>query len=913
MNKSSLQARLLSLTLVPILFMALVLGTLLVIDRFADINHIAQQKSEILTEKYRLRLRAPELQYNELEQLSHAALEEDTIRSFTLLDEAGRELVHSGPHFHPPKTPLHLTSTFDLQRQETVDGSLVTAYLGILNAGEDHPHPAWLVLEFPQSSLQLEKYETLFVTLLIVGLGIGFSAILVQSSSRKLVRPIQSMLDTAAKLRGGHFDIRFNSEGLSEFAELQQGLNRMLENLQAEVADLKLSMSQANEDLRETLEAMEVQNIELSLARKEAVEGNRVKSEFLANISHEIRTPLNGIMGFAKLLGRSPLNARQLEYVQTIQKSSDSLLAIINDVLDLSKIEAGKLVLDQAPLDIEEVVYEVLNMLAPLADEKQLEQVAFIYDDTPRHILGDSLRLRQILTNLVNNAIKFTDAGEITVRVAMEERSSRESVLRFSVTDTGIGLDDSSRADLFRAFSQGDASTSRKYGGTGLGLVISKHLVEQMGGEISFESSPGKGSTFWFTIRASLNPYHNDEPLPSLLRNKMIGLIIPHAATEQQIKHLLHGWGCKARSYSSINYFLTGSHGESHDIILTAPGNSVNAAEDLQQIAHHHGGPILVLHRSADHIAETLHNPDQQFHFLTKPASPRKLQAKLLGLLDDQTRQLELMPTLNRQALRILSVDDNSANLKLVCTLLQDLGIETTGASSGQEAIALVQNQDFDLIFMDVQMPGMNGLEATREIRSLRREKHIPVIALTAHALANEKEQLLRGGMDDYVTKPLQENVLSHIIAKWTGIDKNALKSISDISQPATEITQAVVDEEESLRLASGKRQLANDMLKMLTDSLSTEKARILDAFQSKNMEEFLNRVHYLHGATRYCGVPQLRARSQDLESAIKKMPLSELNPWVKLQPLLTRLQQAIDDVMQWKERQRTTEGQTLD
>lgn len=873
MRTPSLHARILLLTLVPVILLSMVMGTLLLTGRFQDLEHIAAQRAEIVIEKYRLKLRTPDNDYQDLRGIAADVLDEESIRSFSLLDGKGAVMLHVGPATRPMTTTPGLHANPDIIYRHTDNTDILLTHAGLLPDEKGVLADRWMLLEISRTETLLKKYETVFLIVLVITFGLGLTTILILSQTRRLFRPLQTMLDTTTQLRGGNLELRFDTQATGELDELEKGLNRMLENLQSEVEDLKLSMTQANEDLRETLEAMEVQNIELSLARKEAVEGNRIKSEFLANISHEIRTPLNGIMGFAKLLLRTPMNSRQLEYVHTIQKSSDSLLAIINDVLDLSKIEAGKLVLDHSPVDIEDLIFDVLGMLAPLADEKNLEQVAFIYDDVPRHLLADPLRLKQVLTNLVNNAIKFTEKGEVTVRVMLEEKTERHATLHFSVSDTGVGLSESAREDLFRAFSQGDASTTRKYGGTGLGLVISKHLVEQMGGEISFDSTPGQGATFWFTIRAELDRFHSYEAPPSFSGNKRVALVAPHAPTRQTLTHGLEMLGCQVVRHDDLSGFIATPESLRCDLLLLVAGNSMPFNNTASEIARHFQGPVIVLHRSSDHFAETLDVPRHQFHFLTKPASPKRITAMLGSLLEeDKTLQLELMPEPPTRHLRILAVDDNLANLKLVCALLEDLSIAVDAASSGQEAIALTQKNDYDLIFMDVQMPGMSGVETAREIRLLHRDRHIPIVALTAHALASEKEHLLNNGMDDYVTKPLQENLLTHIIAKWTGVDKGLLvPPAPPAPTPVQSVESApVVDEAEGLRLAAGKAQLATDMLAMLLESLDKEEQKIREAFESGHMENLLARVHYLHGATRYCGVPRLRARSADMESAIK-------------------------------------------
>ncbi|HEX6592108.1 MAG TPA: response regulator, partial [Moraxellaceae bacterium] len=688
-------------------------------------------------------------------------------------------------------------------------------------------------LEFSTSELTIRKYESL---LLVSSLCLGMMALMTLLLIRLVHRwlaPVQEMTETLRLVDSEHLDRRLYTDASGDLFDLEAEINALLERLAADTEELQSSMIQANEDLRETMEAMEVQNIELTLARKEAVEGNRIKSEFLANISHEIRTPLNGIMGFAKLLQKTQLSPRQLDYVKTIQKSADSLLAIINDVLDLSKIEAGKLVLDHTPLDIEEVIFDVLGMLAPLAEEKDLEQVAFIYDDVPRHLMGDPLRLKQILTNLVNNAIKFTPKGEITVRCMLENLTERHATLRISVSDTGIGLTDSARADLFRAFSQGDPSTSRKFGGTGLGLVISKHLVEQMQGDINFESTDGEGATFWFTLRAELDSYTHSGFYGDHLRGRRVIVAESHPTSRQFLANTLDHWGAESTAVDKLeSLYVALREGAPADALVINLGllgvRTTMSNIQIEELRRLVSGPIVLLARNSDASQEQANYRNSQIIVLSKPVAPRELYSRLsqvLSALPPQPSQLALLPSRQSPSLRVLAVDDNPANLKLVCTLLNDLNVEAVPATDGYQAIALCKEGSFDLVFMDIQMPGLSGLEASRAIRAHEQEtgvqKRIPIVALTAHAMANEKEALLQAGMVDYLTKPVQESQLAHMIAKWTtGGDVPATDPQEPAAPAGTPIPGTAVDWQESVKLAAGKKDLARDMLLMLLNSL---------------------------------------------------------------------------------------------
>ncbi|MCB0386416.1 MAG: two-component sensor histidine kinase BarA, partial [Bdellovibrionales bacterium] len=341
-----------------------------------------------------------------------------------------------------------------------------------------------------------------------------------------------------------------------EMNDLAAGVNALASSLNNAYEEMQQNVDQATEDLRQTLETIEIQNIELDIARKEALEASRVKSEFLANMSHEIRTPLNGILGFTNLLLKGQLSHTQKDHLLTIKKSSDILLTIINDILDFSKIEAGKLQLDRIPLKLKETLEDVLTMLAPSAHQKGLELVAIVYDDVPNNLFGDPLRIKQIISNLVSNAVKFTHSGEIIVRAMIEDEESARAVIKLTVTDTGVGLSRIQQESLFHAFSQADASTARQYGGTGLGLVISRRLVEEMGGEIGVESELGKGSTFWIKLPCDIVKNAMEEVTSTALASERVIYYEPHQPSRLSVTHMLETLKIRVTQVDSLKKML---------------------------------------------------------------------------------------------------------------------------------------------------------------------------------------------------------------------------------------------------------------------------------------------------------------------------------------------------------------------
>ncbi|MDH1265846.1 response regulator [Pseudomonas sp. GD03944] len=884
-----IKGRVLMLTLLPTSLLALVLGGYFTWVQLSGLQAQLLQRGQMVAEQL-APLAAPALQHSDaalLQRIASQALEHPDVRAVSFLGAERTRLAHAGPSMLTPEPVLGESQAGQHSGQDTTRFLLPVleqhlSFTDEASVPDSERLLGWVELELSHHNTLLSGYRSLVTSLLLIATGLIVTALLALRMSRSINEPLLQIKNGVAQLKDGHLETRLPPLGSHELDELASGINRMAEALQNAQEELQHSIDQATEDVRQNLETIEIQNIELDFARKEALEASRIKSEFLANMSHEIRTPLNGILGFTNLLQKSELTPRQQDYLGTIEKSADSLLSIINEILDFSKIEAGKLVLESIPFNLRDLLQDTLTILAPAAHEKQLELLSLVYRDTPLSLVGDPLRLRQVLTNLVSNAIKFTRKGSIVIRAMLEDEDADRAQLRISVQDTGIGLSPDDLRALFQAFSQADNSLSRQAGGTGLGLVISKRLIEQMGGEIGVDSSPGQGSEFWISL--SLPKARDDAedlPRPPLL-GRHAAILESHDLSRQALQHQLEDCGLQVHAFADI------------DALVEAVGTSRQGAQRIDLavlgVTAQHLPPEYLGQRvwDLDHLdcksvvlcpttEQTLYHdilPDAHSQLQAKPACTRKLQRALSDLISPRhTRQEIVQPGPSRTP-KILCVDDNPANLLLVQTLLDDMGAKVTPADSGYAALDLAKAENFDLIFMDVQMPGMDGRQTTEAIRQWESERNqtpVPIVALTAHALANEKRALLQSGMDDYLTKPIGERQLAQTLLKWTGLSLRNLGPEHPQNHEGPGQAAEVLDAAEGLRLAAGKADLAADMLAMLLAGLPTDRQAIRQARESGDRTALIERVHRLHGATRYCGVPQLRAACQRSESLLKQ------------------------------------------
>ena len=611
--------------------------------------------------------------------------------------------------------------------------------------------------------------------------------------SRGITLPIKRLLEGTKRIGKGKLDYRISITSRDEVGELSDSFNAMADSFQARTETL----NNTNNKLELEIQNRNAVEVKLNASKVAAEKGNMAKSEFLANMSHEIRTPMNGVMAMTEILLDTELSPEQHEYAETVHKSAGSLLSIVNDVLDFSKIEAGKLEIESIDFDLGTTLDGIIDIFSLKLERKGLEFLSFVDPAVPLLLRGDPGRLRQVMINLINNAIKFTDNGEVVVNVTLTGETETHATIRFAVIDTGIGIPDDRMHRLFKSFSQVDSSTTRKYGGTGLGLAISRQITELMGGQIGVSSEEGRGSTFWFTAVLEKQP-SGRQPTPYELGDieNMRVLIIDRDSTSRRIlRAYLDSWHCRVEEVDSTDEVMSrllaaAADGDPFKIVLLdncmlqldveALGCKIKTDSQLQD-AH------LVMLTSVGKRGDAEYYRKLRFDaYLVKPLKQSMLYdclqivvGKAASVDNDDSMKIITRYTITEDHKKrgsILVVEDNLVNQKIAMRILdKKLGYHADVVSNGREAIDSLKRLDYDLVLMDCQMPEIDGYEATRTIRDVNstvRNHKIPIVAMTANAMNGDREKCLDAGMDDYISKPINIQELAETIERNMSIDE---------------------------------------------------------------------------------------------------------------------------------------------
>lgn len=919
MYKISLKDWVIMLTIIPTTLIGFGLASYFSYSRAAELNDFLEQRAKSIIEPIAIASREPLLNKNreQLRQLigfTHRN-QSSIVKSIVVFTQDNQVFVTSAYHgdtnlmrvkagVEPPNHTTSETLNDHLifrtpiiyehygEQSNNSQSNVSAQYMQQFNNSK----PAvigYIAMQIDKTQLSFQQQSQFLIAFAFALLGSLLSAIFAVRLIKKVTKPINSMVQGIERIREGKVESRISGNLLGELNFLKNGINSMAQSLDSYQNEMHASIDQATIDLRESLEQFEIQNVELSLSKRKAQEANRVKSEFLANMSHELRTPLNGVIGFTRQVLKTPLTENQRDYLQTIDRSANNLLTIINDILDFSKLDAGKMVIENIPFSLRESLEETLTLLAPSAHKKNIELSIDIPHELPDSLVGDTMRIKQIVTNLISNAIKFTPKGSVAIDISSEEANQKHIKLKVTVTDTGIGMTDKQQRTIFDAFTQADQSITRLYGGTGLGLVICQRLAQEMFGDIGFSSEKNQGSSFWFTFQCEINAMPLMLELDNQhLADKTVLYYEESQHSREATKNILKHWNMRVTSVTNrhqLSQVLSHSNQAEHgfDYVLIGHNQTATALSDLKKTIAQLS-PIcknihLALNNNSPSLQEALIASGAS-SCLSKPLTATPLSRVLQPIAISGSEKLTLnQPIANVLPIKVLAVDDNQANLKLIKALLLEQVAEVVVAEDGAKAIELCMHENFSLIFMDIQMPVVDGITALKEIKKLKVNNETPIIAVTAHALSGEREKMQQQGFNAYMTKPIDETMLRHIVYEYCDFNHLVSPVIelseSDSSKELKPV-QKVIDWPLAVKRSANQIELAKEMFIGLIESLPETKQSIEEAVSANDHAEIKRLVHKLNGACCYTGAPNLAKITNQLETQLKMgLSLEELEP----------------------------------
>ncbi len=870
MKKSSIRFQILIATLVPVLLIDLFLTSVLIERSINQAEQLLRNKGELMAQQI---AGAAEFYLysgnnDAIRRLLDQSLRNDEVVYLSVYDAGGRIVAEAtGNDYRPDRIDDYYYYRHDIRSQSL---NLFDIFEPD-SAGDQVANTIGRVhLYLSKRSLREQIHQSfvhgalLFVAMLLL------AAVVAWVISRRITRPVFTLLQHIREVEAGNLGQTIEEIEENEIGDVQEGFNSMSQALLANRMQLDQKIKSATLELMNAITDLEYKNRELSHARDHAEYASQVKSQFLANMSHEIRTPINGIQGFVNLLEKTTLDNDQNRYIEIIKQSTRDLRAIVDEILDFSKIESGKIEITEKPFDLYELVESTRDSLFSNALEKDIDLHLIVYSDTPRQLVGDKLRLKQILVNLLGNAIKFTDQGFVSLTVYIEDESSSQIMLRFVVEDSGIGISRDDQAQLFQAFTQIESDSNRRYSGTGLGLVISKNLAALMGGDILLDSHEGEGSTF--TLILPFKPFYSVEQQPRL-KAEYSAMI--YAFSERALREL-------QSLYNRIG-FLTETE------LLDGSNDIDSLRQQLQQnlpyldlvvfdLRHCSIDPrslmdgatradcrCIIMHYDISLVETELLN---RFEFIAVINTSNQLERMLLHQAENSQPLAETTPALPVRerpgGKRILLVDDNAINLALGSELIRLWGHQCVEAENAEQALQAFEQQDFDIILLDIQMPGIDGIELMRMLRERAPELQAPIVALTANVLPEQKQKLLDLGFDGYLGKPLDEHKLRRLLDQEQmpadiGIPRNGGNACANDDH--------IIDHAGTLQLSANNENLAQDLYRLMRKEMP-EHARALrrlieegaEGDWSERQRDIAAILHKLQGVTCYAALPRLRS-----------------------------------------------------
>lgn len=890
----------------PSLLVGLCLGGYLTYQRFNELDQNLTERGIYLSEPLSL-LCAHSIRLNQQESLA------------TALDMAHRRaspIVRSISVFLPDHQ-LYISSNYhnDFDKIKLQPGRLIPNNTQV-EYGENHIYvrtpiygqPAseesflfvtkngrtlygYLVVELSRDKALLEQQSSLFFLISLLVISVLFTLLFAFRFIERIVDPIRTLIDALADIIAGKTKTKVKEPMLGEIDTLRMSVNNIGKEIYYANERAEHNISEYTQELQQTVEQLEVQNIQLSMARRDAQNANDVKSQFLANMSHELRTPLNGVLGFTRQLKKTSLNVNQRDFLETIETSAVNLLRIINDILDFSKLDASKMELEDIPFALRDTVNDVMTLLAPNVFDKGLNIYLNIDEKVPDELRGDPDRLKQIIINLLGNAIKFTLSGYVRLDIRYLSVNETGHQLRFTVTDTGVGIDKVGKEKLFAAFGQADSSVTRKFGGTGLGLIICKKLIEAMDGDIHFKSETDKGSQFFFDVYIKDNHLNVAEPLPiKVLTDKhLLYMDSDEQSLNDGLSLLKHFTELKITHCSTEKEFVGLISDKKFDLVLISHHVSPSTVGEMKHL-------ISIARQYCEHVFTVINSisPNLKEAFigsgatacLSLPINHRKLIGSMAAPYLETTEPDENQG-MSFRGMKVLAVDDHDPNLKLLKALLSEMSVQVDTERDGQAAWNLAQKHKYDAIFLDIQMPIMDGITACQKIRESSLNETTPIISVTAHAAPEEQAKILASGFDAFLSKPIDEEMLKQILFEHCPFNESGGTKNGDQIQSANDTSQGLlpfevgeapefakypqVDWSLAMQRSAGKYDLAIEMFTMLMRTVPETLTDVKTHIETNDVEQLLPVIHKFHGACCYTGVPNIKLLAETIESGLKR------------------------------------------